>query len=113
VRPPHRTHLSTQDTSRQGNQMLKDALSNLIEKAESGRPKECKICKIVNEQDAETAELIVKTFQSNASTMSIVRALNSEGINLSREYLGEKRKVCFKDPNSNCGLIKNNKKGEK
>ncbi len=92
--------------------MLKDALSNLIEKAESGRPKECKICKIVNEQDSETAEIIIKTFQSDASTMSIVRALNSEGINLSREYLGEKRKVCFKDPNSYCALMSNKKGGK-
>ncbi len=85
--------------------MLKNTLSELLGKVESGEVKECKICRIVSEQDPETADLIVKTFQSDASTMSIIRALNTEGINLSREYLGEKRKVCFKDQNSACRLV--------
>lgn len=85
--------------------MLKNVLSELLEKADSGTTKECKICRIVGSQDPDTAEIIIKTFQSNASTMSIVRALNSEGINLSREYLGEKRKVCFKNMDTSCSLF--------
>jgi hypothetical protein len=30
--------------------------------------------------------------------MSLVRTLNSEGISIGREFLGEKRNTCLKDP---------------
>lgn len=82
--------------------MLKDALTGLIEKAESGKTKECKLCGVISSQDAETSDIIIKALQSQASTMSIVRALNAEGINVSREYVGERRKVCFRNPDSKC-----------
>lgn len=85
--------------------MLKNTLSELLDKVQTGGGKECKICRIVSDQDPETRGLIIEAFQSGASTMSLVRALKSENINLSREYLAEKRKVCFKSPNSTCHLM--------
>lgn len=85
--------------------MLKNALSELLEKVESGKSRDCKLCKLVSEQDPDTAEVIIKTLQSNAPTRSIARAFNAEGFAISREYLGEKRKTCFKNPNAKCGLL--------
>lgn len=77
--------------------MLKDSLKQLIQNNQ-GRSRDCKLGKIIQSQDTETAEVIVEALISDASTMGIVRALNADGINLSREYLGEKRATCFKNP---------------
>ena len=77
--------------------MLRDSLKQLIQDPE-GRSRECKLGKIIQSQDAETSEIMIEALLSNASTMGIVRALGAEGINLSREYLGEKRATCFKNP---------------
>lgn len=90
--------------------MLKDSLKQLIQNPDSSS-RECKLGRIIQSQDQETAEVIIEALASEASTMGIVRALNAEGISLSREYLGEKRKTCFKSPEaaSKCCL---NKTGE-
>jgi hypothetical protein len=77
--------------------MLKDSLKQLI-KDPDGKSRDCKLGKIILSQDEETAEVMIEALLSNASTMGIVRALGAEGINLSREYLGEKRATCFKNP---------------
>lgn len=83
--------------------MLRDALRQLIEDP-SGKSKDCKLGKIIASQDKETIEIFLEALKSEASTMSLVRALKSEGISLSREYLGEKRSRCFKEGNPNCCL---------
>lgn len=84
--------------------MLRDALRQLIDDP-SGRAKDCKLGKIISSQDEETAEIFIEALKSSASTMGLVRALKSEGIAISREYLGEKRARCFKEPgNANCCL---------
>jgi hypothetical protein len=90
--------------------MLKDSLKQLIQDPD-GKARECKLGKIIKSQDSETAEVIVEALLSSASTMGIVRALGAEGINLSREYLGEKRATCFKDPDAaaKCCLNKQDK----
>lgn len=90
------------DYQKAGETMLKDALNGLIEKAESGKTRDCKLCSVIASQDKETSQIIVKALQSNASTMSIVRAMNAEGILISREYVGERRRVCFRTPDSKC-----------
>lgn len=86
--------------------MLKDALQQLLKDPE-GKSRECKLGKIIASQDEETAVLLVEALAGEASTMGLVRTLGAEGINLSREYLGEKRATCFKNPESakNCCLF--------
>jgi hypothetical protein len=79
--------------------MLKDSLKQLIANPD-GNARECKLGRIIQSQDAETAEVMIEALASGASTMGLVRALSAEGINLSREYLGEKRATCFKNPDS-------------
>ena len=74
--------------------MLKDALSSLI--SNQSKQQQCKLGKILCSLDPEESQLLVDALKSNISTMSLIRTLKSEGINLSREYLGEKRN-CFKN----------------
>ena len=90
--------------------MLKDALQQLLKDPE-GKAKECKLGKIIASQDSDTAELLIEALAGEASTMGLVRTLGAEGINLSREYLGEKRATCFKNPESakNCCLANRTK----
>lgn len=79
--------------------MLKDVLKQIVDNPE-GQSRDCKLGKIISSQDEETAELLIKALAGPASTMSLVRALSADGIKLSREYLGEKRSSCFKNPDS-------------
>ena len=74
--------------------MLKDALNSL--KATQGKQQLCKLGKLVLDLEDEESRLLVDILRSDVSTMNLVRTLKSEGISLSREFLGEKRK-CFKD----------------
>lgn len=74
--------------------MLKDALNSL--KATQGKQQLCKLGKLVLDLDDEESQLLVDILRSDVSTMNLVRTLKSEGISLSREFLGEKRN-CFKD----------------
>lgn len=83
--------------------MLKDALSGLIKN--QGNRRKCKLGELIESVDQETAETLIEVLASDISTMSLTRTLASEGISLSREFLGEKRN-CFKDPEAakNCCL---------
>lgn len=74
--------------------MLKDALNSL--KATQGKQQLCKLGKLVLDLEDEESRLLVDILRSDVSTMNLVRTLKSEGISLSREFLGEKRN-CFKD----------------
>lgn len=74
--------------------MLKDALSSLI--TNQSKQQQCKLGKLICSLDDEESELLIGALKSEVSTMSLIRTLKSEGINLSREYLGEKRN-CFKN----------------
>ncbi len=74
--------------------MLKDALNSL--KATQGKQQLCKLGKLVLDLEDEESQLLVDILRSDVSTMNLVRTLKSEGISLSREFLGEKRN-CFKD----------------
>lgn len=74
--------------------MLKDALNSL--KATQGKQQLCKLGKLVIDLEDEESQLLVDILRSDVSTMNLVRTLKSEGISLSREFLGEKRN-CFKD----------------
>jgi len=79
--------------------MLKDVLKQIVEHPE-GQSRDCKLGRIISSQDQETAELLIQALAGPASTMSLVRALNEEGLKLSREYLGQKRSTCFKGTTS-------------
>lgn len=74
--------------------MLKDALNSL--KATQGKQQLCKLGRLVIDLEDEESQLLVDILRSDVSTMNLVRTLKSEGISLSREFLGEKRN-CFKD----------------
>jgi hypothetical protein len=74
--------------------MLKDALNSL--KATQGKQQLCKLGKLVLDLEDEESQLLIDILRSDVSTMNLVRTLKSEGISLSREFLGEKRN-CFKD----------------
>ena len=93
--------------------MLKDTLKELIEKP-SNTVDKCKLGSIISSQDSETQTVLLEALCGDISTMSLIRALNAEGIKLSREYLGEKRATCFKSENglSNCCLNNQQEKGK-
>ena len=74
--------------------MLKDALNSL--KATQGKQQLCKLGRLVIDLEDEESQLFIDILRSDVSTMNLVRTLKSEGISLSREFLGEKRN-CFKD----------------
>lgn len=74
--------------------MLKDALNSL--KATQGKQQLCKLGRLVIDLEDEESQLLIDILRSDVSTMNLVRTLKSEGISLSREFLGEKRN-CFKD----------------
>lgn len=74
--------------------MLKDALNSL--KATQGKQQLCKLGRLVLDLEDEESQLLIDILRSDVSTMNLVRTLKSEGISLSREFLGEKRN-CFKD----------------
>jgi hypothetical protein len=74
--------------------MLKDALNSL--KATQGKQQLCKLGRLVIDLEDDESQLLIDILRSDVSTMNLVRTLKSEGISLSREFLGEKRN-CFKD----------------
>jgi hypothetical protein len=74
--------------------MLKDALNSL--KATQGKQQLCKLGRLVTDLEDDESQLLIDILRSDVSTMNLVRTLKSEGISLSREFLGEKRN-CFKD----------------
>ena len=76
--------------------MLKDALGKLLETQNSRQ--DCKLGRIVSGLDGDTADALLQVLKSDITTMSLVRTLNSEGISIGREFLGEKRNTCLKDP---------------
>lgn len=80
--------------------MLKDILNELKENAGKDVGL-CKVGRIYASMDKETAEAFFSVMNGAASTMDITRALNSEGIAVRRELLGEKR-ACFRGENNNC-----------
>jgi hypothetical protein len=88
--------------------MLKDTLKELIAKPDNTFDN-CKLGSIINSQDKETQKVLVDALSGDISTMSLIRALNAEGIKLSREYLGTKRAGCFKNENGSNSCCMNNK----
>lgn len=79
--------------------MLKDALRIAVEK--SNAKKVCKISEIMASLDEETKLSFVEAMASNAKTTDLTRALNANGIQIGREFLGQKRE-CFKDTSKDC-----------
>lgn len=63
----------------------------------------CKFGSIYRELPEEEKLLLGKVLRSEASTMDITRALNSDGIKIRREFVAEKRK-CFLDMDIKCCL---------
>lgn len=63
----------------------------------------CKFGGIFINLDKETQQAMADVLRSGASTLDITRALNSDGISIRREFVGEKRR-CFNDPNVVCCL---------
>lgn len=88
---------------------LKDSLQDLITSTEYG--KYCKFGSIYMGMDPDTQELLSAALKSSASTMDITKALNSDGIQVRREHVGEKR-MCFTGKNENCCLRNNNKESK-
>jgi hypothetical protein len=80
--------------------MLKDVL---IDMANGGSVKLCKIGEIYTSMDSETRKAFELAMKSDATTMDICRALKAEGISVGREYLGAKRR-CFKNGDPMCCL---------
>ena len=78
--------------------MLKDALGKLLESQNSKQ--ECKLGRIIADLDSDTAQALVEALKSDVSTMSLIRALASEGIPIGREFLALKRNNCFKNPDT-------------
>lgn len=86
--------------------MLKDALNDLVAKSNPGCRPDCKLGRIIFEQDEKTQAILIQTLsEDSVSTIDLVRLLKSEGFPVSREFLGEKRNYCFKPettPNNCC-----------
>ena len=61
---------------------------------------------IIESLDDETAEALVGAMISDASTMSIAKALAADGKSIGRDVLAVKRE-CFKSPSEQCCI--NNK----
>lgn len=80
--------------------MLKDVL---IDMANGGAVKLCKIGEIYNSMDEETRSAFSLAMKSEATTMDICRALKADGISVGREFLGAKRR-CFKNDDPTCCL---------
>jgi alkylhydroperoxidase/carboxymuconolactone decarboxylase family protein YurZ len=89
---------------------LKDSLQQLISDVEY--QKYCKFGSIYMSLDQETRELLAVALRGDAPTLQITKALNSDGIDVRREHVGEKR-ACFTSDNPNCCLRKNNQMIEK
>ena len=79
--------------------MLKDALRIAVEN--SNKKKVCKISEIFASFDKETQTSFIEAMASNAKTTDITRALNTNGITIGRDFVGQKRE-CFKDPSKEC-----------
>lgn len=75
--------------------MLKDALGKLMDT--QNFKQDCKLGRIINSLDTDTADTLIQALRSEVTTMSLIRALNSEGVPIGREFLAEKRNTCFKD----------------
>jgi hypothetical protein len=93
------TNAVTKSEDAGGSFMLKDALRVAIEN--SNKKKECKISEIMSSLDEETKLSFVEAMASNAKTTDITRALNANGIQVGREFLGQKRE-CFKEMSKDC-----------
>lgn len=77
--------------------MLKDSLQDLIKNQKNLNPRDCKVGKIICSQDEETQELLIQTLcGDDMPTTAIVKLLKSEGLPVSREFLGTKRNDCFR-----------------
>jgi hypothetical protein len=80
------------------NSTLKDALQNaMLGKAN----KLCKIGSIIKSLDTETADALITAMASDATTVSISRALAAHGSSVGRDVVGAKRD-CFKNCLSQC-----------
>lgn len=89
--------------------MLKDVLMDM---ANGGTVKLCKIGEIYSSMDDETRSAFVLAMKSDATTMDICRALKSDGISVGREFLGTKRR-CFKNDDPTCCLNNSKDAGSK
>ena len=85
--------------------MLKDALQELLKNPDGTN--RCKVGRIVCDLDEETAKIFISALRSNdVQTTALVKTLMSDGIKISREFLGHKRQ-CFRDPEvaKNCCVM--------
>jgi hypothetical protein len=80
---------------------LKENLKTIIQNTQ--KKGLCKFGGIYKQLPEEEKSLLVQVLRSEASTMEITRALNSDGIHIRREFVSEKRK-CFTDPSIECCL---------
>lgn len=77
---------------------LRDAL---IQAAKGNTKKHCKIGSIIESLEKETSDALIVAMASDATTMSIARALASSNLSVGRDVVGAKRE-CFKNPDSAC-----------
>lgn len=87
--------------------MLKDALGKILKTQDLN--KTCKLGHLIDNLDKDTAKTFIDVLKSEASTMSLVRLLKSEGLPIGREFLAEKRNTCFKDAQAMNRCCMNNK----
>jgi hypothetical protein len=80
------------------NQTLKDALFSAMTGKEN---KLCKIGSIIKSLDSDTADALIAAMASDATTVSISRALAAHGSSVGRDVVGAKRD-CFKNCSSQC-----------
>jgi len=79
-----------------------DALRNALLQAISGNSKKnCKIGSIVKSLEKETSDALIIAMTSDATTMSIARALAASNLSVGRDVIGVKRE-CFKNPETSC-----------
>jgi len=81
-----------------GGNVLRDILNNM---ANGVSQKFCKFGDIYMNLDKDTQEALSAAMQSEASTMSLCKALKDEGYPIGREHLGAKRE-CFKTRTDSC-----------
>jgi len=77
---------------------LRDAL---LQAAKGNAKKHCKIGSIIKSLEKETSDALIVAMASDATTMSIARALAANNLPVGRDVVGTKRE-CFRNPDSPC-----------
>lgn len=70
---------------------LAEILTSLISEAEN----KCSVCKAAHNMDKETKEAFIEVMNSSVTIKSIMDAVSTEGVQVSRFTLGEARRECI------------------